>query len=85
MREDRPLNPNYLGADSDARLAALHAVAEETGWTINQVILVWLMQHSPHTIPLVSAGNMAQLAENLASADLTLSPEQLQRLDTAGA
>jgi aryl-alcohol dehydrogenase-like predicted oxidoreductase len=84
VRDDREFNPNYLGADSDARLKVLHAVADETAATVNQVILAWLMQHSPQTIPLVSAGTMEQLEENLVAARLTLTEEQLHTLDSAG-
>ena len=84
VRDDREINPNYLGPDGKARLLTLHQVAKETGWTVNQVVLVWLLQHSPFTLPLVSAGTMEQLKENLSAAELTLSPEQLQRLDNAG-
>jgi aryl-alcohol dehydrogenase-like predicted oxidoreductase len=76
--------PTILGPDGKARLLTLHQVAKETGWTVNQVVLVWLLQHSPFTLPLVSAGTMEQLKENLSAAELTLSPEQLQRLDNAG-
>ena len=85
VREDREINPNYLGKDGDARLAMLDTIAEETGWTVNQVILVWLMEHTPFTLPLISAGTMEQLRENLASAELHLSEDQLKRLDEAGA
>lgn len=59
-------------------------MADETAATVNQVILAWLMQHSPHTIPLVSAGTMEQLEENLAAAHLILTEEQLHNLDSAG-
>jgi aryl-alcohol dehydrogenase-like predicted oxidoreductase len=84
VRDDRAFHPNYLGADGEARLKALHAVADETGASVNQVILAWLMQHSPQTIPLVSAGSMEQLAEDLAAAQLILTEEQLHTLDSAG-
>ncbi len=62
----------------------LHTVAEETGWSVNQVILVWLLQHDPFTLPLISAGTMDQLKENLAAAELSLTQDQLKRLDEAG-
>ena len=59
-------------------------IAEETGWSVNQVVLVWLLQHDPFTLPLISAGTMDQLKENLAVAELSLTVDQLQRLDKAG-
>ncbi|MBN2046729.1 MAG: aldo/keto reductase [Anaerolineaceae bacterium] len=84
VRDDREINANYLGADSEARLSTLHFVAKENNWTVNQVILVWLMQHSPRTIPLVSAGNMEQMREDMRAAELRLSAEHLTLLDQAG-
>ncbi|MEE4194824.1 MAG: aldo/keto reductase [Anaerolineae bacterium] len=84
VREDRDFNPNYLGPDSDARLNVLHQIASETGWTVNQVVLVWMLQRTPFTLPLVSAGTMEQLKEDLAAAAMSLTSDQLKRLEEAG-
>ncbi|MGH3647936.1 MAG: aldo/keto reductase, partial [Micromonosporaceae bacterium] len=42
-REDRPLAPGYENAGTPARLAALREVAQQTGATLNQVVLEWLI------------------------------------------
>ncbi|MFR9780814.1 aldo/keto reductase [Micromonospora sp. MS34] len=80
--------PERLGGEYDlpntpARLAALHAVAAETGATVNQVVLAWLMGGDMPAIPLVGFSSVAQLEESLAAVDLVLSPEQRSRLDAA--
>jgi diketogulonate reductase-like aldo/keto reductase len=43
-----------------SRLAALRAVAAETGATANQVVLAWLMGGEPPVIPLAGASSVAQ-------------------------
>jgi len=82
-RSDREIPEQYVGPDSDARLAALHAVAEETGATANQVVLAWMMQQG--VLPLIAASTHDQLQENIAAQDVTLSDDQLARLNAAGA
>jgi len=83
-RPDRSFPPQYQGADSEARLAVLRAVAREVGATANQVVLAWMAQHDPPVIPLVAASTPEQLRENLDALALTLSPDQLARLNEAG-
>ena len=84
-REDKPKDVRYAGADTDARLAALRAVADEADATVSQVILAWMMRSDPPVIPVFSASKPEQMTENLAAAELALRPEQIQRLDEAGA
>jgi aryl-alcohol dehydrogenase-like predicted oxidoreductase len=81
-RSDRAFGDQYLGPDSDARLAALRAVADETGATANQVVLAWMLQQG--VLPLIAASTREQLQENLDALDVTLSDEQLTRLNAAG-
>jgi aryl-alcohol dehydrogenase-like predicted oxidoreductase len=83
-RSDRPLPAQYAGPDSERRLAELRAVAEETGATPNQVIYAWMLQSEPAVIPLTAPTTLNQLEENLRGLDVRLSPEQMQRLNTAG-
>ncbi len=81
----KPLQSQYVGPDADARLAALKAVAAEAGATANQVILAWMMQSDPAVIPVFGASSEAQMAENLGALAVTLSAEQMERLNKAGA
>lgn len=83
-RSDKPVPHQYSGADSDARLAALRAVAAETGATANQVVLAWMMQGSPQVLPVFGASSLDQMDESLGALALRLSGEQIERLSTAG-
>lgn len=76
----------YLGADTDARLAALDAVAAELGATANQVVMAWLLHQSdPTVIPIAGPRTLEQYDEAIAAVDLKLSADQLSRLNDAGA
>ncbi len=83
-RPDRPIPEQYIGPDTDARLAMLKTVAEETGATPNQVVLAWMMQSKPSILPLIAASTSAQLQENIDALQLPLSDKQLEQLTTAG-
>ncbi|MEU4482748.1 aldo/keto reductase [Micromonospora sp. NPDC023966] len=77
------LGEAYALPSTPARLAALRAVADEAGATVNQVVLAWLLGGDVPAIPLVGFSSVAQLDESLAAVDLELTPEQRARLDTA--
>ena len=84
-RPDRPVPAQYLGLDTDARLAALRAIAQEINATPNQVVLAWMSHSDPAVIPVFAASTDEQLRENLGALDLALSTEQMKRLDEASA
>jgi aryl-alcohol dehydrogenase-like predicted oxidoreductase len=77
------LGPEFSHAGTAARLSVLRSVAEETGATVNQVVLAWLMGGEIPVIPLVGASSVRQLEESLAAVDLELSAAQRERLDQA--
>jgi aryl-alcohol dehydrogenase-like predicted oxidoreductase len=84
-RADRAFSGQYLGPDTDVRMAALQAVAAEVGATANQVVLAWMVQSDPPVIPLVAASTVEQMGENLRALEIALSPEQMARLNEASA
>jgi aryl-alcohol dehydrogenase-like predicted oxidoreductase len=84
-RADREFPAEYTGADAVARLAALRAVAEEVGARPTQVVLAWMLQSTPPVIPLFSASTVEQLQSNLQAAEVRLTAEQMEQLNTAGA
>jgi aryl-alcohol dehydrogenase-like predicted oxidoreductase len=45
--------------------------------------VAWLLAQGEDIIPLIGMRRPARLAENLAIPDITLSPDELARLDTA--
>ncbi len=83
-RDDREIPPQYQGPDSQERLLVLRKIAAEAGATPNQVIFAWMLQSEPAVIPLVAASTPSQMQENLDARNLTLSPDQISRLNAAG-
>ncbi len=82
-RDDRAPNDQYIGPDSVARLAILNKVAQELGVTPNQVVLAWMLQSDPPVIPLAAMSRQEHLTENLGALEVTLSNEQMDRLNNA--
>jgi aryl-alcohol dehydrogenase-like predicted oxidoreductase len=83
----RPGEPPPAGYDhpsNHARLAVLQQVAAELGATPSQVVLAWLMQCRPPSIPVTSASSVTQLDELLGAVDLRLDDDVRVRLDAAG-
>ncbi len=62
---------------------ALDAVAEETGKTVPQIALNWLLQRPTVSTVVIGARNEEQLRQNLGAVGWNLSPEQVARLDAA--
>ncbi len=62
---------------------ALDAVAQETGRTVPQVALNWLLTRPTVCNIVVGARDEAQLKANLDAVGWTLTPEQVARLDAA--
>ncbi|MEM8487615.1 MAG: aldo/keto reductase, partial [Bacteroidota bacterium] len=83
-RDDKPMPAQFAGPEADDRLAMLAAIASETGGTMNQVIVAWMRQSSPFVLPIIAGSKTAQLDENISALDLTLSADQMERLNTAG-
>jgi aryl-alcohol dehydrogenase-like predicted oxidoreductase len=64
---------------------ALIEVAEETGHTVPQVAINWLLQRPTVSSVLIGARDERQLRENLGAVDWSLSAEQVAKLDRASA
>ncbi len=62
---------------------ALEAVARETGRSVPQVALNWLLTRPSVVNLVIGARNEAQLRDNLGALDWSLDPAQIARLDTA--
>ncbi|MBN9661153.1 MAG: aldo/keto reductase [Acidobacteria bacterium] len=60
---------------------ALDEVAKETGKTIPQIALNWLLQRPTVATVIIGARNEEQLKQNLAAAGWNLTPEQVEKLD----
>lgn len=64
---------------------ALEAVAAETGKTVAQVALNWLIQRPTVSSVIIGARNEEQLRQNLGAIGWTLSTDQIAKLDEASA
>jgi len=62
---------------------ALETVSQETGKTIPQIALNWLLSRPTVTTLIIGARNETQLQENIAAVGWQLSPEQIAILDEA--
>jgi aryl-alcohol dehydrogenase-like predicted oxidoreductase len=58
-------------------------IAQELERSSAQIALAWIRAQSPQMIPILGASKLEQLQDNLKCLEVTLSPEQLQRLDRA--
>ncbi len=76
-----PVDDEYLYRVVDM----LDAVAEETGKTIPQIALNWLLSRPTVATLVIGARDEAQLKQNLGAVGWNLSPEQIVRLDAASA
>lgn len=72
---------DYSQAEVSAKLKVLREVAAEVGATPNQVVIAWLMQNTPRMLPLISSSSQERLQENIEAANVTLTAEQIDRLN----
>ncbi len=76
-----PISDEYLYAVVDA----IDAIAAETGKTVPQIALNWLLQRPTVATIVIGARNEEQLRQNIAAVGWSLTPEQVARLDAASA
>jgi aryl-alcohol dehydrogenase-like predicted oxidoreductase len=68
---------------ADRVVKALKSVADQVGKSQAQVALAWLRYRPVPVIPIIGARKFAQFQDNMASVDVTLTPEQVKTLDDA--
>ena len=76
-----PVNNEYVYKVVDA----LDEVAKETGKTVPQIALNWLLARPSVASVIIGARNEEQLRQNLGSIGWKLTPAQIARLDAASA
>ncbi|SEH73686.1 Predicted oxidoreductase [Mycolicibacterium rutilum] len=88
----RKTMPRFRDDALDANLAVVDAVtsvAEQQGATPAQVALAWLRNRADalgvSSVPIPGTRRAARIAENVGSLAVTLTPEQLDALEAAGA
>jgi aryl-alcohol dehydrogenase-like predicted oxidoreductase len=76
---------NRLTETNHAIAAEAQKIATETDRSPSQVSIAWVRQKSRCVIPILGARKHEQLVDNLAAASLTLTAEQMKRLDDVSA
>ena len=66
-------------------LKVLEEIARETGKSVPQIALNWLLQRPTVATLVIGARNETQLRDNLGAVGWALMPEQVARLDAASA
>ena len=78
--------PRFGGENLQRNLAlveALRAIAEGQKATVAQVAIAWVLSRGEDIVPLVGARRRERLKEALGALQLTLSPEDLKRIEQA--
>ena len=82
--EFRSFSPRFRGANLDHNLAlveALRSIAEEKNATVSQIAIAWVLTRGQNIVPLVGARRRASLSESLKALDLTLTADDLARIE----
>jgi aryl-alcohol dehydrogenase-like predicted oxidoreductase len=75
--------PRYQEERLFAIVDALEGIADETGKTIPQVALNWLLRRPTVASVIIGARDEHQLVENIGAVGWKLAPEQIAKLDAA--
>jgi aryl-alcohol dehydrogenase-like predicted oxidoreductase len=62
-------------------LPAYNALARQAGCTPAQLAIAWLLHKAPHILPIPGTTSVEHLHEDLAAADVKLSPEVMRQID----
>ncbi len=82
----RAHQPRFQGdnlAKNQKLVDALSAIAAEKGITVAQLSIAWVAAQGADIVPLIGARRRDRLAESVAAINVTLSPADLARIDTA--
>jgi aryl-alcohol dehydrogenase-like predicted oxidoreductase len=84
--EIRSRQPRFSGdnfARNIALVDALAALAGEKGCTTAQLAIAWVRAQGPDVMPLIGARRRDQLAEGLKGLDVSLTPDELKKIEAA--
>ena len=79
-------DPRYQGENFDANVRAASTVrdlAARKGATAGQIALAWLLHKGPDIVPIPGTKRRTYLEENVAAADVRLTPSDMAALDAA--
>ena len=80
----RRTNPRFMGENFQKNLdlvEAVKAIAADLGVNAAQLALAWVLARGDDLVPIPGTRRIATLEQNVAAADLTLTPDDLARID----
>jgi aryl-alcohol dehydrogenase-like predicted oxidoreductase len=80
----RRVNPRFQGENFQANLdvvTQVHEIAAEKGCTPGQLAIAWLLAQGDDIVPIPGTKRLPYLRENLEAVDITLTAEELARID----
>lgn len=81
LRRNNPRFTDEALAANQAVVGTVRSVAEAHGCTPGQVALAWVLSRGDDIVPIPGTKRVRYLEENVAAADVTLTPEDLAVLD----
>lgn len=82
----RAFSPRFQAGNLDHNLAlvdALRGIAEEKGVTVAPIAIAWVLSRGQDIVPLIGARRRDRLTEALQSLEVTLTPDDLARIERA--
>ena len=82
----RAMAPRFQGENLDRNLAlvqALKDIASAKGCTVAQLAIAWVYAQGQDIVPLIGARKPARLAEALGALDVTLTADDMARIEAA--
>ncbi len=70
---------------NQALLDLLGDIAEKKGATLAQIALAWLLAQKPWIVPIPGTTRLSRFEENIAAAEIQLTPDDLREIDEAAA
>ncbi|MDP3404423.1 MAG: aldo/keto reductase [Brevundimonas sp.] len=80
----RRSNPRFMGENFQKNIdlvTAVTAIATDKGVTAAQLALAWVLAQGEHLVPIPGTRRIRTLEENVAAADLVLTPDDLARIE----
>ncbi|HEY5030939.1 MAG TPA: aldo/keto reductase [Actinomycetes bacterium] len=80
----RRSNPRFQGDNFQRNLdvvSQVHAIAVEKGCSPGQLAIAWLLAQGNDIVPIPGTKRLTYLADNLGATDVTLTPDDLARID----
>ena len=77
-------SPRFQGENFAKNLALVdrvHELAARKGCTPSQLALAWVLAQGPDVVAIPGTSSIARLEENVAAAEVTLTPEEFARLE----